>query len=76
MANILPKTKVEGSMIRDITMVHTSQMIHHCGASLSKQYVANVLFCRWYTAGLSLSTVCGYKPNLIMQQPKSSPKES
>ena len=75
MANILPKTKVEGSMIRDITMVHTSQMIHHCGASLSKQ-AANVLFCHWYTAGLSLSTVCGYKLNLIMQQPKSSPKES
>ena len=28
--------------------------------------MADVLFCHWYTAGLSLSTVCGYKPNLIM----------
>ena len=40
-----------------------SQMIHHCGASLSKQHMADL---SWHTAGLSLSTVCGYKPNLIM----------
>ena len=55
-----------GLIFYSLLCIVTSQMIYHRGASLSKQHMADVLFCHGHTAGLSLSTVCGYKPNLIM----------
>ena len=42
---------------------YTSQMVHLCGAALSKQHTADLLICHGYTVGLSPSTVRGYKPN-------------
>ena len=35
----------------------TSEMIHHCGASLSKQHTAGLLICHGTQQDLSLSTV-------------------
>ena len=46
-----------GFVTIDCLCVYTSEMIHHHGASLSKQQTADLLLCHGTQQDLSLSTV-------------------